>query len=402
MRQDATRFQGLRGLVVGVVGLGLLIMPGATHGAENTQADGPQTLLWEKLIERCNAVARQGRRDEALETAQAALRIAAKAFGPQDVRLAQSEELVAQHYDDLGEHAQAESFYHRALAIREQTLGSTHPTVATTLLNEAAAVVSRGHADDAEPLYRRALTIHAQRLPATDPVRANALMTVAHFYAMQNRTDQAESLYQEALALRRKSLGTHETVATTLITLGDFYATHGHPDKAAPLYREAVSVRELLLGENHPAVATSLILLGQFYVSLGDQDRAESCYQRALFIFGKTFSPDNPHVAKTLPATLRSNGFSGRLRGAGAADEELTLQIAESLRNRGIAYAGLGKTHEAALTFSQALKEYEKILGPNDPNLAEVLEPYIALLRQMGAAEQARTLETRLRALRPQ
>ena len=45
---------------------------------------------------------------------------------------------------------------------------------------------------------------------------------------------------------------------------------------------------------------------------------------------------------------------------------------------------------------------FQILLGQNDPDLAEVLEPYIALLRQMGASEQARVLETRLRALRPQ
>lgn len=404
MRQKATGCAAGRSLRIAacLVGLGLLTTPAIAQSVEDKPADGPQTLLWEKLVERCNTIAKQGRSAEALETAQASLRIATQAFGPQNAHVAQSEELVAQQYDTMGEHAQAESFYHQARTIREQVFGPTNPSVGATLLNEAASAVARGHADQAEPLYQRAVSIHTQKLAPTDPVRANTLMTVAHFYAMQDRVDQAEPLYQEALALRRKALGTHEGVASTLTILGDFYATHGHADKAAPLYREAVSIRELLLGEDHPAVATSLILLGQFYVSLGDQDRAESCYQRALFIFGKNFSPDNPLVAKTLPATLRGSGFSGRLRGASDADQQMTLQIAESLRNRGIAYAGLGKTQEAALTFSQALKEYEKILGPNDPNLAEVLEPYIALLRQMGAVEQARALETRLRTLRPQ
>ena len=221
-------------------------------------------------------------------------------------------------------------------------------------------------------------------------------------YERQGRYDQASAFYQQALAIRRKALGTHNTVATTLTLVGDFYAAHGQPAKAVPLYREAVAMREMVLGKDHPAVATSLIGLAKLCISMGDQDQAERYYQRALFIFGSTFGPENPHVAKTLPQTFSQAGFQGRLLRAGSVEQQARLQIAESLKTRGIVYVKLGRDHEAELAFAQSLKEYEKALGPSDPALEDLLKQYVALLRKMGATAQVKSLEARLQSLQLQ
>ncbi len=81
-------------------------------------------------------------------------------------------------YAYQGKYAEAEPLYQRALAIREQALGPTHPDVAKSLNNLSAALsnAKRKYAE-AKPLYQRALTIFEevwdQNIPPRRTVRKN-------------------------------------------------------------------------------------------------------------------------------------------------------------------------------------------------------------------------------------
>jgi tetratricopeptide (TPR) repeat protein len=76
-----------------------------------------------------------------------------------------------------GKYADAEPLYVRALAIREQQVGATHPDTALSLNNLALLYATQGKYADAEPLYVRALVIFenilGQNHPNTQTVRAN-------------------------------------------------------------------------------------------------------------------------------------------------------------------------------------------------------------------------------------
>lgn len=60
--------------------------------------------------------------------------------------------------------------YQRALAIKEQALGATHPDTAISLNNLAALYRAQGDYPAALPLYQRALAICEQALGATHPI----------------------------------------------------------------------------------------------------------------------------------------------------------------------------------------------------------------------------------------
>ncbi len=74
------------------------------------------------------AAYRQGNYAEAVKQTKAALS-AAKAFGPDDPRLATTLNNLALFYDAQGRYAEAEPLYDRALRIYEKALG---PAVSTT------------------------------------------------------------------------------------------------------------------------------------------------------------------------------------------------------------------------------------------------------------------------------
>lgn len=72
----------------------------------------------------------------------------------------------------LYEHASysiAEPLYQRALAIREQQLGETHPNTASSLNSLATLYQDQGKHTEAEPLLKRALAAYEQELGPTHP-----------------------------------------------------------------------------------------------------------------------------------------------------------------------------------------------------------------------------------------
>jgi len=78
---------------------------------------------------------------------------------------------------ERGRYREAEPLYERALAIREQELGASHPETASSLNNLAALYTKQGKYGQAEPLYERALAICEQvfgsQHPTTQTIQAN-------------------------------------------------------------------------------------------------------------------------------------------------------------------------------------------------------------------------------------
>ncbi len=74
-----------------------------------------------------------------------------------------------------GRTREALPYYADALAIRDATLGPTHPVTAQSLNNLAEALRSEGQRDEAERLHRRAIEIRRTRLAPDHPDLAESL-----------------------------------------------------------------------------------------------------------------------------------------------------------------------------------------------------------------------------------
>ena len=83
-------------------------------------------------------------------------------IGPEHPNVALSLNNLAGLYHDLGNYAEAEPLYRRALTIVEKALGPEHPNVATTLENYAALLRETGRADEAGEMEARAKAIRAK------------------------------------------------------------------------------------------------------------------------------------------------------------------------------------------------------------------------------------------------
>ncbi|HLZ59281.1 MAG TPA: tetratricopeptide repeat protein [Ktedonosporobacter sp.] len=211
----------------------------------------------------------------------------------------------------------AEPLYQRALAIREQRLGTPHPETATSLCNLAGLYHAQGRYDEAEPLFKRAVAIMEQELGATHPATATCIHNLAELYNDQGKYAEAEPLFKRALAISEKKLGvTHPSIAFYLGNLALLYETQGRYTEAEPLYVRALAIREQELGVTHPDVGQSLNNLAGFYKTQGKYVEAEPLFKRALAICEQKLGAMHPTTQMlrknhtSLLRTVRQDGKS--------------------------------------------------------------------------------------------
>ena len=195
----------------------------------------------------------------------------------------------------MGQYADAEPLFRRALAIDEKALGKDHPDVASSLNNLALLLYSQGKYGEAEPLCRRALAIHEKALGKDHPDVAIDLNNFALLLYSQGKYGEAEPLYRRALVIREKALGPdHPDVATSLNNLAELLRAEGKYADAEPLFRRALAIDEKALGKDHPDVAIDLNNFALLLYSQGKYGEAEPLFRRALAIDEKALGKDHP------------------------------------------------------------------------------------------------------------
>jgi tetratricopeptide (TPR) repeat protein len=245
---------------------------------------------------------------------------------------------LAKLYYDQGRYSDAEPLYVRALAIREQQLGTNHPDTAISLNNLANLYRSIGRYSDAEPLYVRALAISEQQLGANHPSTATNLNNLAGLYKSIGRYSHAEPLDIRALAIREEQLGVnHPETAGSLNNLAALYFSSGRYSDAEPLFIRALEINEQQLGANHPSTAISLNNLAGLYESIDRYSDAEPLYVRALAISEQQLGANHPDTAT-------------------------------SLNNLAELYRSIGRYSDAEPLYVRAISILEQQLGGDHPN----------------------------------
>ena len=74
--------------------------------------------------------------------------------------------------------------------------------------------------------------------------------------------------------------------------------------------------------------------------------------------------------------------------------------VATGLNNLALLYDDQGKYAEAEPLYKRALAIWEKALGPEHPKVATSLENYAALLRKTGRGNEATKMEARAKVIR--
>jgi len=189
--------------------------------------------------------------------------------------------------------------------VDEPTLGE-----ATRLRAQAFEYYQQGLYADAARLERRALQIREQILGDTHPAVAHSLNNLAWTHQIQGDYATAEPLHRRALQIRETVLGaTHPDVAYSLNSLGLLYYDQSRYTEAEPLLLRAVQIRESLLGDRRSELVTSINHLAVLYQAQGRHNEAGVLQQRAAHVQEQIRTEDSD--VNQLPQ-LQSKTFSGR------------------------------------------------------------------------------------------
>jgi tetratricopeptide (TPR) repeat protein len=347
----------------------------------------------------------RARYQEAEPLLQRALAIREQQLGTEHPDTASSLNNLANLYQAQGNYEQAEPLFKRALSMSEQQLGAQHPGTAQGLNNLANLYQAQGKYEQAEPLVLRALTISEQQLGTEHPDVASSLNNLANLYRTQGKYEQAEPLFKRALAIREQQLGAeHPDTALSLNNLAGLYYNQGKYEQAEPLFKRALAIREQQLGAEHPDTALSLNNLAELYLDERRYEQADPLVKRALAIREQQLGDEHPDTALSLNNLAALYYYQGKYEQAeplfkrALAIREQRLggaehpDITNSLNNLAALYYYQGKYEQAEPLLKRALAIREQRLGLQHPNTLTLRKNYITLLQAMGRDQEANVL----------
>jgi tetratricopeptide (TPR) repeat protein len=292
---------------------------------------------------------------------------------------------------DLGELAAARPLHERALAIRDQALGPTHPHTAVSLNNLGTLLQAQGELAAARPYLERALAIVEHVLGPTHLDTATSLNNLGMLLQDLGELAAARLYLEQALAIREHTIGpTHPDMATSLNNLGMLLKNVGDLAAARPLYERALAIREQVQGLVHFATATSLNNLGTLLQAQGELMVARPYLERALAIREQVLGPTHPDTLTSLNNLGTLLQELGELVVARPHLEralvivEQTLgtthpDTAGSLNNLGLLLQELGELAAARHYLERALAIFTERLGPQHPHTL-VVQDNLAVL----------------------
>jgi CHAT domain-containing protein len=380
-----------------------------------------------------------GRWPEARELLQRTLEAQVQAFGPDDLRVAESQRVFGSRLRLHGEVRLASELLARSLAIYERAYGSDHPKVAEALNALAWAKLSLHQEEDAAQLAERALAINEVAPARTSRIRANSLIILGTARAFERNFGDAARLQVEAITLLRQQpifllLAAGMTqLGSALAGLGDYAAAKvchesalaireqlrampgvfislgqaGHAAlelggyaEATRRYEEALAVRQRSESSEDLRFAAALENLALSRMRLNEHDVAKDMHERALELRERLLGPDHALVARS----HRMIG-QGLLRLGKEADAVASFRRASeiivrrygvdhwrtglALNDLGVAAFLTGRYAEARFFHEKALAIYDRSIEPGDIQRAHTLGNLAAVLERLGEPADA-------------
>jgi len=235
----------------------------------------------------------------------------AERFDRKDKRRVAASNALANMYDALGQFADAEVLYRRALKAAAESAGKASPEYGLVLGNIGTVYVEIGQPASGEKLMREALAIYAACDPPDQLRIAIAKNAVAEVLSVTGKHKEAETLLTEALPVLEKIPDIWGETAIATNNLGVARFSLGKHDEARQLLRRALAMMEEHAGPDHPMLARTLNNMASLEARTGHPKEAGDCLRRALDIAERRLGPEHPVYAAILgnyAALLRKGG----------------------------------------------------------------------------------------------
>jgi tetratricopeptide (TPR) repeat protein len=211
----------------------------------------------------------------------------------------------------IGQYASAETKLARALELRRQSQGASHPDVGRSLNYLGLVLSAAGKLPEAERTLREARDLQVRLGDAGLPDLARTLGNLGWVLMRQGQLPGAESYLAEALALQRPA-GASADLALSLKRLGFVHLQAGRIPESIEELTEARDMNVHVLGHDHLEVASSLNFLGVAYAVREDRPtrvlEAIKLYVEASAIRERLKSSGGAASADRLNAMLSQQG----------------------------------------------------------------------------------------------
>lgn len=276
---------------------------------------------------------------------------------------------------ERGDYEEARRCFDRAGMIATRVAASSKAQIAASeglwievLRGQAAVAVTLGEYASAVTLYQEA----EQRSEANEEQvqRAALLVDMVWLARCRRRYPEAEQLARRALEeFNRAPDGTAAIASALHESLGELRRRQGRARDGLRHIREAEQIAARCLGPEHPRMAGILAVSARLLVERSELSEAERDARHCLALFEAGLGKGHSRM---------SDGYV-------ALGE---VQLAR------------GQLGAAGKSFEQALTVREKALGAEHPELGEILEGQIAVLRASSREEEAQPLLARLARIR--
>ncbi|CAF0794620.1 unnamed protein product [Adineta steineri] len=311
-----------------------------------------------------------------------ALEIRQKTLPSNDPFLATSYNNIGLVYCDIGEYSKALSYYEKALEIRQKTLPSNHLDLAQSYNSIGTVYVNIAEYPKVLFFYEKALEIQQQALPSNHPNLATLYNNIGFVYSKMGEYSKALSYYEKALEIRQKTLPpNHPNLAKSYNNIGFQHNNMGECLKALFFYEKALEIQQKALPSNHPNLAALYNNIGIVYCDIGEYSKALSYYEKALEIRQKALPSNHPDLAKpynnigmvyynTEEYSKALSFFEKALEIIQKALPSNHPNLANSYNNIGSVYDSMGEYSKALLYYEKALEIQQKTLPSNHPDCA--------------------------------
>ena len=391
--------------------LSIIAIVFASTRPEAQAESSPDERLWQQLSKRCSSLYQEKRYGEAKEACQVALDAAKKAFGPEDLHVADAlDELAAVHHLKK-DYSDGEALYLEALATHENIHTAEHPASAKVLYDLAELYRDQGNLSEALEAHQRVLKIREKRLNPDDKDVEDSQQMVAYLLYAQGRYAEALPFYEQQLARVEKQGQINETtLLQSLETLMNTARQAGLYEHALKSAQRAKGIAETVYGPQHPATISYLNAQAWLTYMLGRLKEARQLYEELLVAQEKLYGDKHFALVETLDALAWLSMLEGRYEES-VTRSRRALSIIESTRGTedpsvplhlnsiGSVLTLQGHMSEAAPLFQQALALREKLHGEHNPSLMGDVLNLAGILELQGKFLEAQQMYQRAIAL---
>jgi|GEM_PF-6116902 len=304
----------------------------------------------------------------------------AEAFGPRDIRLAQSLKTLADFYKLRSQVDKATPIYERALRTQEAALGCDSSEV-------LASVVSLIHF----------------RIAQNDLPKADRLTGKLIGFAGKKVSDAPKALTAPDPKTKSATLTKYVDLASALDSVGTTYRLRGNQTLAEPLLKYSLALREKTLTPGHLALARAYGNLGSLYLSQHKNQEAEYLFKKAIETSKKTLGGNNPQLF----SKMDDLGHCYLQIGKYSEGEQLYRDIlkrgwmpASCYMSLGQIYTRAGQLSAAEKAFQTSIQLTQKSNGKETCLISPILEEYSVLLKRMQRHTEAEQLLARSKSLK--